>query len=108
MEQNRVKKYKEYRDSLGKKEDPILKPKEKEKPSSEELIDSRISSAPKTTTSIPYEQIMKEANCSQNEENLIRELKKKRIFNIILFCIGITLLTAIIVVSGILIFRQGR
>jgi hypothetical protein len=108
MEQSRVKKYREYRESLGKKDDPVLKSDIENKNLPEEIINPRSSLAPRTTTSVPYEQIMKETNYFQNEESLVNELKKKRILNIVLLCIGIAILLAIIVVTGILIFRQGR
>lgn len=109
MEQTRVKKYKDYRMSLGKSDKLDLKDSsENEKTIPEKVVESRSSSAPKTTTSIPYEQIMKATNYSEKEDKLIAEAKKKRIANIVLICVGIAILLTLIVLSGIVIFRQGR
>lgn len=105
MEQTRVKKYKDYRNSLGKTDDQVLNTTLDKKSDNEELIETPTPRVPRTTTTVSYDQIMEATNYSQKEDDLIAELKKKRMVNTILICVGILLLISVIVVSGILIFR---
>ena len=80
MEQTRVKKYKDYRKSLGKRDVPDLKnSSENEKLTAEEVIQSRSSTAPKTTTSIPYDQIMGATNYSQKEDKIVVEIGRAHV-----------------------------
>lgn len=106
MEQTRVKKYKDYRKSLGKSGNLDLETGSENRQITPEKVDeSQSSLAPKTTTSIPYEQIMKATNYSEKEDKLIAEARKKRIANIVLICVGIAILLALIILFGIVIFR---
>jgi hypothetical protein len=105
MEQTRVKKYKEYRKTLGKKDEQVFLDTEKLDKSAEEIISHRNKETLHTTTSIPYDEIMKETQYSQREEELVSLLKKKKILNIVLISVGVSILLAAIIIIGILIFK---
>ncbi|MEA5061321.1 MAG: hypothetical protein VB015_02800 [Erysipelotrichaceae bacterium] len=105
MEQTRVKKFKDYRNSLGKSDDAVLKSTKESESEVDDIIQQPASRSPRTTSTVPYDQIMQATDYSKKEETLIAELKKKRLMNTILICVGVLFLLVIIIVIGILIFK---
>lgn len=110
MEETRVKKFKDYRNSLSKREGEVYTSYTKHQISKkdvDEILESKKDNTPSISTlSISYEQIF-EASQAQDTKDII-EVKRRRkyILKIVLIALGCTLLVAAIIVSAILIFGR--
>lgn len=103
MEETRVKKYKDYRDSMI-KEDAISI--ETVKNSETKHSRSEVESA--TTSALPISQVMGALEESKEEEAFLKKVKRQKLLKILLFVgIGVVVI-GLLVLFGIIAFKGGK
>lgn len=109
MEETRVKKYQQYRDSLKKRKGEILPSytnhKISKKSADDVLNESREQTPTIPTLSISYQHIIEETKDREHETLLEKNRRKKYVLKIVLTIVGCLLLAAAITVAAIIIFK---
>ena len=108
MEETRVKKYQNYRNSLSKRDGEVYASYTKHKISKTNVDDvlneQKVETPSISTISISYQHIF-DATKDKEEKSLIEiQRRRKHILKIVLISLGCALLLALIIVAAVLIF----
>lgn len=102
MEETRVSKYKEYRDSMIKENSiPLDTPKKSN--SSKSTID--INEHARTST-IPLDQVMDSLNEDEKQEAFLKKRRLKKTLKIALIVGIVAVVAAVLIIFGVIVFRR--